>query len=97
MVKIFTAELGGNMDPYSILSTMSGRLIGFNHWDKSPGSNIKSPLILTLGKPDAGKSTLAAMIITDALATQPDCRVHSELAAGEMPSEEVITLSHHRN
>jgi hypothetical protein len=117
----------GSAHPHSILSTVSGRLIGFNLWDKSPRSNIKSPLATIVGEPGAGKSTIAGMCVTDALATQPDCRVHAvdfdgslapladvlgaryfklnpedertiniwdspELAAGEMPPEEAITL-----
>ena len=117
----------GSAHPHSMLSTISGRLIGFNAWDKSPRSNIKSPLALILGEPGSGKSTIAGMIITDALAALPNCRVHAvdfdnslgpladvlgaryfrlnpedqrtiniwdfpELAAGETPPEEVVTL-----
>jgi hypothetical protein len=117
----------GSAYPHSILSTVSGRLIGFSAWDKSPRSNIKSPFAVILGEPGAGKSTIAGEFVTDSLATQPNCRVHAvdfdgslapladvlgaryfklnpedertiniwdspELAAGEMPPEEVLTL-----
>src|SRR5262245_2252072 len=117
----------GSAYPHSMLSTVSGSLIGLNLWDKSQRSNIKSPLVLILGEPGSGKSTFGGMIVTDALATQPNLRVHAvdfdgslaplvdalgaryfklnpednrtiniwdspELAAGEMPPEETITL-----
>jgi hypothetical protein len=67
----------GSAYPHSLLGTVSGRLIGFNLWDKSARSNIKSPLVTILGEPGSGKSTLGGMLITDALATQPDARVHA--------------------
>ena len=117
----------GSAHPHSMLGTVSGRLIGLNLWDKSTRSNIKSPLALILGEPGSGKSTIAGMIITDALATEPNCRAHAvdfdgslaplaealgaryfklnpedertinvwdspELAAGETPPEEAVTL-----
>lgn len=117
----------GSAHPHSMLSTVSGRLLGLNLWDKSGRSNIRSPLVTILGEPGSGKSTLGGMLITDALATQAQCRVHAvdfdgslaplagvlgaryfrlnpddertvniwdspELAGGEMPPEETITL-----
>jgi hypothetical protein len=117
----------GSAYPHSTISTVSGRLVGLNLWDKSGRSNIKSPLTLILGEPGSGKSTFGGMLITDALATMPYARVQAvdfdeslapladalgaryfklnpedertiniwdspELAAGEMPDEETITL-----
>jgi hypothetical protein len=114
----------GSKYAHSIFSTVSGRLVRLDLWDKS---QIKSPLGPILGEPGSGKSTLANIFITDSLATKPDCRVHAvdiegsleplaevlsarnfklspedertiniwdspELAAGEMPDEETVTL-----
>jgi hypothetical protein len=74
----------GSAYPHSIFSTVSGRLVGYNGWDKSARSNIKSPLTLILSEPGGGKSTLAGMLSTDALATKPFCRVHAVDFDGSM-------------
>lgn len=62
----------GAARPHTLYSTTTGRLLGLNLWDKGV---IKSPLVLLLGQPGSGKTTQAARLINDALATIPDLRV----------------------
>ncbi|MDQ3688004.1 MAG: hypothetical protein M3430_20710 [Acidobacteriota bacterium] len=62
----------GSARPHTLFSTTTGRLIGFNLFDKSV---IKSPVVTVYGQPGAGKSTINARLVNDVLASVPDARV----------------------
>jgi hypothetical protein len=62
----------GSPRPHTVLSTASGRLVGIDLFDKGL---LRSPIVLTLGAPGSGKTTLVAMLCNDALASIADCQV----------------------
>jgi hypothetical protein len=82
---------GGSHRPHTLLTTVSGRLTGLNLWDKSRRTNIKSPVVLILGEPGAGKTICGARIINDALATVPSLRVHALDNGGSLASHAFVT------
>ncbi|MBA3442484.1 MAG: hypothetical protein H0T92_21725 [Pyrinomonadaceae bacterium] len=71
----------GSERPHSIYSTKYGRLVGVDLFD---GSIINNPLILVLGQPKAGKSTMLARIINDVLASKPDAVVKAVDIGGSL-------------
>ncbi|CAN5884127.1 hypothetical protein BH18ACI4_BH18ACI4_01000 [soil metagenome] len=88
---------GGSHRPHTLLTTASGRLIGLNLWDKSSRTNIKSPVVVILGEPGAGKTINGVRIINDALATVPDLRVHALDNGGSLaPHAHVTGGRYHR-
>jgi hypothetical protein len=82
---------GGSHRPHTLLTTASGRLIGLNLWDKSSRTNIKSPVVLILGEPGAGKTICGVRIINDALATVPHLRVHALDNGGSLAPHALVT------
>lgn len=82
---------GGSHRPHTLLSTVSGRLTGLNLWDKSSRTNIKSPVVLILGEPGAGKTICGARIINDALATVANLRVHALDNGGSLAPHALVT------
>ncbi|MGH9847327.1 MAG: hypothetical protein ACREEM_52205, partial [Blastocatellia bacterium] len=64
----------GASRPHTLCSTPTGRLIGFDLFDRA---EISSPLVVVLGQPGSGKSTMMARIINDVLATLPEARVRA--------------------
>jgi len=64
----------GARPPHTLCSTPTGRLIGFDLFDRA---EISSPLAVVLGGPGSGKSTMMARIINDVLATLPEARVRA--------------------
>lgn len=87
----------GSHRPHTLLTTASGRLIGLNLWDKSSRTNIKSPVVLIIGEPGAGKTINGARIINDALATIPGLRVHALDNGGSLaPHAHVTGARYHR-
>jgi hypothetical protein len=77
----------GSHRPHTLVTTVSGRLTGLNLWDKSSRTNIKSPVVLILGEPGAGKTICGARIINDALATVAGLGVHALImAARSLPT-----------
>ncbi|MDQ3666385.1 MAG: hypothetical protein M3410_07270, partial [Acidobacteriota bacterium] len=81
----------------TLLTTASGRLIGLNLWDKSSRTNIKSPVVVILGEPGAGKTINGVRIINDALATVPGLRVHALDNGGSLaPHAHVTGARYHR-
>lgn len=64
----------GARRPHTLCSTPTGRLIGFDLFDRA---EISSPLVVVLGEPGSGKSTMMARIINDVLATLPEARVRA--------------------
>jgi hypothetical protein len=82
---------GGSYRPHTLLTTVSGRLTGLNLWDKSSRTNIKSPVVLILGEPGAGKTICGARIINDALATVPYLRVHALDNGGSLAPHAAVT------
>src|SRR4030095_7541366 len=88
---------GSSHRPHTLLTTASGRLIGLNLWDKSNRTNIKSPVVIILGEPGAGKTTNGARIINDSLATIPHLRVHALDNGGSLaPHAHVTGARYHR-
>jgi hypothetical protein len=88
---------GGSHRPHTLLTTASGRLIGLNLWDKSSRTNIKSPVVLIIGEPGAGKTINGARIINDALASVPGLRVHALDNGGSLaPHADVTGARYHR-
>lgn len=88
---------GGSHRPHTLLTTASGRLIGLNLWDKSSRTNIKSPVVVILGEPGAGKTINGVRIINDALATVPGLRVHALDNGGSLaPHAHVTGARYHR-
>jgi hypothetical protein len=88
---------GGSHRPHTLLTTVSGRLTGLNLWDKSSRTNIKSPVVLILGEPGAGKTICGARIINDALATVANLRVHALDNGGSLaPHAFVAGARYHR-
>ena len=87
----------GSHRPHTLLTTASGRLIGLNLWDKSSRTNIKSPVVLIIGEPGAGKTINGVRIINDALATVPRLRVHALDNGGSLaPHAHVTGARYHR-
>lgn len=87
----------GSHRPHTLLTTASGRLIGLNLWDKSSRTNIKSPVVLIIGEPGAGKTINGARIINDALATVPGLKVHALDNGGSLaPHAQVTGARYHR-
>ena len=87
----------GSHRPHTLLTTASGRLIGLNLWDKSSRTNIKSPVVLIIGEPGAGKTINGARIINDTLATVPGLRVHALDNGGSLaPHAHVTGARYHR-
>ncbi|HEY6803714.1 MAG TPA: hypothetical protein VI306_09060 [Pyrinomonadaceae bacterium] len=87
----------GSHRPHTLLTTASGRLIGLNLWDKSSRTNIKSPVVLIISEPGAGKTINGARIINDALATIPNLRVHALDNGGSLaPHAHVAGARYHR-
>lgn len=82
---------GGSHRPHTLLTTVSGRLVGLNLWDKSGRTNIKSPVVLILGEPGAGKTICGARMINDALATVPNLRVHALDIGGSLAPHAFVT------
>jgi hypothetical protein len=82
---------GGSHRPHTLLSTVSGRLTGLNLWDKSSRTNIKSPVVLILGEPGAGKTICGARIINDVLATVANLRVHALDNGGSLAPHAFVT------
>ncbi len=64
----------GARRPHTLCSTPTGRLIGFDLFDRA---RISSPLVSVLGQPGSGKSTMMARIINDVLASLPEARVRA--------------------
>lgn len=64
----------GSSRPHTLCSTLTGRLIGLNLFDRA---SISSPLVSVLGQPGSGKSTMMARIINDVLACLPEARVRA--------------------
>ena len=81
----------GSHRPHTLLTTVSGRLTGLNLWDKSARTNIKSPVVLILGEPGAGKTICGARMINDALATIPNLRVHALDIGGSLAPHAFVT------
>jgi len=87
----------GSHRPHTLLTTASGRLIGLNLWDKSSRTNIKSPVVLIIGEPGAGKTINGARIINDALSTVANLRVHALDNGGSLaPHAHVTGARYHR-
>jgi hypothetical protein len=82
---------GGSHRPHTLLTTVSGRLTGLNLWDKSSRTNIKSPVVLILGEPGAGKTICGARIINDALASVANLRVHALDNGGSLAPHAFVT------
>lgn len=88
---------GGSHRPHTLMTTVSGRLTGLNLWDKSSRTNIKSPVVLILGEPGAGKTICGARIINDALATVANLRVHALDNGGSLAPHAFVTRArYHR-
>jgi hypothetical protein len=84
----------GSPRPHTILSTASGRIIGVDLFDKNL---LRSPIVLTLGAPGHGKTTLVAMICNDALASVPDLQISALDNGGSLaPWAEVISARYLR-
>jgi hypothetical protein len=81
----------GSHRPHTLVTTVSGRLTGLNLWDKSSRTNIKSPVVLILGEPGAGKTICGARIINDALATVANLRVHALDNGGSLAPHAFVT------
>jgi hypothetical protein len=78
----------GSPRPHTILSTASGRLVGLDLFDKNL---LRAPIVLALGAPGSGKTTLAALLMNDALASVADLRVSALDNGGSLePWAEVI-------
>lgn len=78
----------GSPRPHSILSTASGRVVGVDLFDKSL---LRSPIVLFLGAPGSGKTTLVAMICNDALGSVADLQMSALDNGGSLaPWAEVI-------
>jgi hypothetical protein len=78
----------GSPRAHTIIATASGRLIGIDLFDKRL---LRSPIVLFLGAPGSGKTTLVAMFLNDALATVPDLQVSALDNGGSLaPWAEVI-------
>jgi len=82
---------GGSHRPHTLLTTVSGRLTGLSLWDKSSRTKIKSPVVLILGEPGAGKTICGARIINDALATVANLRVHALDNGGSLAPHAFVT------
>lgn len=78
----------GSPRPHTILSTASGRLVGVDLFDKNL---LRSPIVLFLGAPGSGKTTLVVMICNDALASVADLQISALDNGGSLaPWAEVI-------
>jgi hypothetical protein len=64
----------GSPRPHTLFSTPSGRLIGFDLYDRA---QVPSPLVLLIAQPRGGKSVLMARTITDVLASRREARVRA--------------------
>ncbi|PYP85837.1 MAG: hypothetical protein DMF61_14855 [Blastocatellia bacterium AA13] len=64
----------GSLRPHTLFSTPSGRLIGFDLYDRAL---IPSPLVLIVAAPGGGKSVLMARTITDVLGSRREARVRA--------------------
>ena len=62
----------GAFRPHTLFSTPSGRLIGFDLYDRA---QVPSPLVLIVAAPGGGKSVLMARTITDVLGSRREARV----------------------
>ena len=63
----------GMKSPHTVKKTLTGKRFGINLWNNPL---TKSPTVCVLGGSGAGKSIEVGTIITDALATMPNCRVN---------------------
>ncbi|HKX29904.1 MAG TPA: hypothetical protein VJ302_19590 [Blastocatellia bacterium] len=78
----------GSPRAHTVIATASGRLIGIDLFDKRL---LRSPIVLFLGAPGSGKTTLVAMFLNDALASVPDLQVSALDNGGSLaPWAEVI-------
>ena len=64
----------GSLRPHTLFSTPSGRLIGFDLYDRA---QVPSPLVLIVAAPGGGKSVLMARTITDVLGSRREARVRA--------------------
>ena len=64
----------GALRPHTLFSTPSGRLIGFDLYDRA---QVPSPLVLIVAAPGGGKSVLMARTITDVLGSRREARVRA--------------------
>jgi hypothetical protein len=64
----------GSPRPHTLFSTPSGRLIGFDLYDRA---QVPSPLVLLIAQPRGGKSVLMARTITDVLGSRRDAHVRA--------------------
>jgi hypothetical protein len=64
----------GSRRPHTLFSTPSGRLLGFDLYDRA---QIASPLVLIVAAPGGGKSVLMARTLTDVLGTRRGARVRA--------------------
>lgn len=64
----------GALRPHTLFSTPSGRLIGFDLYDRA---RVPSPLVLIVAAPGGGKSVLMARTITDVLGSRQGARVRA--------------------
>ncbi len=64
----------GSPRPHTLFSTPSGRLIGFDLYDRA---QVPSPLVLLIAQPRGGKSVLMARTITDVLGSRRAARVRA--------------------
>jgi hypothetical protein len=82
----------GARRPHTLCSTPTGRLIGFDLFDRA---RISSPLVSVLGQPGSGKSTMMARMINDVLASLPEARVRAVDFGGSLAPHVDITRGRH--
>lgn len=71
----------GPARPHTLFSTKTGRLTGLNLYDKH---QIPSPVVIVLGRPGTGKSTILARAINDVLASVPAAAVKAVDIGGSL-------------
>lgn len=78
----------GSPRPHTILSTASGRILGVDLFDKDL---LRAPIVLFLGSPGWGKTTIVVMVCNDGLACIPDLQISALDNGGTLaPWAEVI-------
>jgi hypothetical protein len=88
------SEWIGAPRPHTLFSLPTGRLIGFDLFDRQL---IPSPLVLALAAPRGGKSVLLARMISDILACKAHARVRAiDFGESFAPSVDVLRGRHLR-
>src|SRR4029453_16922597 len=68
------SEWGGASRPHTLFSLPTGRLVGFDLFDRRQGT---SPVVLALAATRGGKSVLVGRLMNDVLATKAGARVRA--------------------